>query len=57
MVNGDLTANLAGLEESKRSWASAKVEYLCIDFGSRFVTGVDNGLQTSNLRFGVNYHF
>lgn len=38
---------------------SAKVEYLYMDLGSRFytVTGGDNGLQASYLRFGVNYHF
>jgi|KBSMisStandDraft_5_1062788.scaffolds.fasta_scaffold137930_1 outer membrane immunogenic protein len=38
---------------------TAKVEYLYMDLGSRFysVTGVDNGLQSSYLRLGVNYHF
>lgn len=38
---------------------SVKVEYLYMDLGSRFytVTGTDNGLQASYLRFGVNYHF
>jgi outer membrane immunogenic protein len=38
---------------------SAKVEYLYMDLGSRFytLTGADNGLQASYLRFGVNYHF
>jgi outer membrane immunogenic protein len=38
---------------------SAKVEYLYMDLGSRAytITGVDNGLQSSYLRFGVNYHF
>ena len=38
---------------------SAKVEYLYMDLGSRFytLTGTDNGLQASYLRFGVNYHF
>jgi outer membrane immunogenic protein len=37
----------------------AKVEYLYMDLGSRSfsVTGTDNGLQSSYLRFGVNYHF
>jgi outer membrane immunogenic protein len=40
------------------SW-SAKVEYLYMDLGNRTysITGVDNGLQASMLRFGVNYHF
>lgn len=38
---------------------SAKVEYLYMDLGSRAftITGADNGLQSSYLRFGVNYHF
>ena len=38
---------------------SAKVEYLYMDLGSRVytITGADNGLQASYLRFGVNYHF
>jgi outer membrane immunogenic protein len=38
---------------------SVKVEYLYMDLGSRFytITGTDNGLQASYLRFGVNYHF
>ena len=38
---------------------SAKVEYLYMDLGNRFytLTGVDNGLQASYLRLGVNYHF
>ena len=40
------------------SW-SAKVEYLYMDLGSRAytITGGDNGLQSSYLRLGVNYHF
>jgi outer membrane immunogenic protein len=38
---------------------SAKVEYLYADLGSRAysITGVDNGFETSLLRFGINYHF
>jgi outer membrane immunogenic protein len=38
---------------------SAKVEYLYMDLASRAfsITGVNNGLQSSYLRFGVNYHF
>ena len=38
---------------------SAKVEYLYADLGSRSfsITGADNGLSTSLLRVGVNYHF
>jgi outer membrane immunogenic protein len=37
---------------------SAKVEYLYMDLGNRSfsLTGVDNGLQASYLRLGVNYH-
>jgi len=38
---------------------SAKVEYLYMDLGDRHftVTGLDNGLQASLLRLGLNYHF
>ena len=38
---------------------SAKVEYLYMDLGSRSysITGTDNGLQSSVLRLGLNYHF
>ena len=38
---------------------SAKVEYLYMDLASRTfsITGVDNGLHSSYLRLGVNYHF
>jgi outer membrane immunogenic protein len=38
---------------------SAKVEYLYMDLNDRgfTVTGVNNGLQSSFLRLGVNYHF
>jgi outer membrane immunogenic protein len=38
---------------------SAKVEYLYMDLGNRAysITGVDNGLQASYLRLGINYHF
>ena len=74
LAYGNLTANLAGLEESKTlvGWTgglgmevgftpnwTAKVEYLYMDLGSRSfsVTGTENGLQSSYLRFGVNYHF
>jgi outer membrane immunogenic protein len=41
-----------------QNW-SAKVEYLYMDLGDRSytITGMDNGLQASMLRFGVNYHF
>ena len=38
---------------------SAKVEYLYMELGDRAfsITGMDNGLQSSIFRFGVNYHF
>jgi outer membrane immunogenic protein len=38
---------------------SAKVEYLYADLGNLAysVTGMNNGLETSIVRFGVNYHF
>ena len=38
---------------------SAKVEYLYSDLGDRAfsITGASNGLQSSYLRFGLNYHF
>ena len=38
---------------------SAKVEYLYMDLNNRFysITGVNNGLESNMLRFGVNYHF
>jgi outer membrane immunogenic protein len=38
---------------------SAKIEYLYMDLGSRAysITGVDNGLQSNMVRFGLNYHF
>jgi outer membrane immunogenic protein len=49
----------AGLEVGFAPNWSAKVEYLYMDLGSRAytLTGVDNGLQASYLRLGVNYHF
>jgi len=52
------TAGL-GLEYGFTPNWSAKVEYLYMDLGSSTytITGVDNGLQASYLRFGLNYHF
>jgi outer membrane immunogenic protein len=49
----------AGLEFGFAPNWSAKVEYLYMDLGSRAytITGVNNGLQASYLRLGVNYHF
>jgi outer membrane immunogenic protein len=41
-----------------RNW-SAKAEYLFVDLNDEgyIITGVNNGLESSLLRFGVNYHF
>ena len=38
---------------------SAKAEYLYMDLGNRYytTTAANNGLQTSLIRFGINYHF
>lgn len=49
----------AGMEVGLAPNWSAKVEYLYMDLGNRFysITGVENGLQSSVLRLGVNYHF
>ncbi|MFN3657428.1 MAG: outer membrane protein [Pseudolabrys sp.] len=48
-----------GMEVGVNTNWSAKVEYLYMDLGSRSysITGTDNGLSASVLRFGVNYHF
>jgi len=48
-----------GMEVGMTPNWSARVEYLYFDLGSRTysITGVDNGMQASMLRFGVNYHF
>jgi outer membrane immunogenic protein len=52
------TAGL-GMEVGFTPRWSAKVEYLYMDLGDRTysVTGVNNGFETSMLRFGVNYRF
>jgi outer membrane immunogenic protein len=49
----------AGIEYGFTQNWSAKLEYLYMDLGSRAysITGVDNGLHSSFLRLGVNYHF
>lgn len=49
----------AGVEVAlMRNW-SAKAEYLYVDLGERAysLTGTRNGLESSLLRFGVNYRF
>jgi outer membrane immunogenic protein len=48
-----------GLEVGLTPNWSVKAEYIYMDLGHRAysITGVDNGLQSSILRFGVNYHF
>ena len=49
----------AGMEVGFTPNWSARVEYLYTDLGSRSfaLTGNDDGLRASYLRFGVNYHF
>jgi outer membrane immunogenic protein len=49
----------AGIEYGFTQNWSAKLEYLYMDLASRTysITGVDNGLHSSFLRLGVNYHF
>lgn len=49
----------AGIEYGFAQNWSAKLEYLYMDLASRTysITGVDNGLHSSFLRLGVNYHF
>jgi len=49
----------AGIEYGFTQNWSAKLEYLYMDLASRSfsITGADNGLHSSFLRLGVNYHF
>ena len=49
----------AGIEYGFTQNWSVKLEYLYMDLASRTysITGVDNGLHSSFLRLGVNYHF
>lgn len=49
----------AGMEVGLTPNWTAKVEYLWLDYADRFysATGQENGLETSLLRFGVNYRF
>jgi outer membrane immunogenic protein len=49
----------AGIEYGFTQNWSAKLEYLYMDLGSRTysITGAVNGLHSSFLRLGVNYHF
>lgn len=50
----------AGMEVGFTPNWSARVEYLWLDYADRnfaTVTGTENGLETSLLRFGVNYRF
>jgi outer membrane immunogenic protein len=48
-----------GLEVALMGNWSARAEYLYIDLGSRpySLTGARHGIDSSLLRFGVNYHF
>ncbi|MDP2297234.1 MAG: porin family protein [Pseudolabrys sp.] len=52
------TAGL-GVEVGLNQQWSAKLEYLYADLSNRAysITGTENGLSTSILRVGVNYHF
>jgi outer membrane immunogenic protein len=49
----------AGVEAGFAANLSAKVEYLFVDLASNTyaLTGTSNGLSTSLVRMGVNYHF
>ncbi len=49
----------AGMEVGFTPNWSAKVEYLYMNLGNTnyFLTGLNHGLQSNVLRFGVNYHF
>jgi len=49
----------AGIEMGFSPNWSAKIEYLYMDLASRSysITGTDNGLTSSVIRVGVNYHF
>jgi outer membrane immunogenic protein len=49
----------AGVEMGFAPNWSAKIEYLYMDLASRSysITGTDNGLSSSVVRVGVNYHF
>jgi len=48
-----------GMEVGFNPHWSAKAEYLYMDLGDRAytITGVNNGLTSNMLRFGINYHF
>jgi outer membrane immunogenic protein len=48
-----------GLEVALMGNWSARAEYLYVDLGERSyaLTGVDHGIASSVLRFGVNYRF
>jgi outer membrane immunogenic protein len=49
----------AGVEVGLNPAWSVRAEYLYVDLSDRAytITGVKNGLESSLLRFGVNYHF
>jgi len=49
----------AGIEVALTGNWSAKAEYLYVDLNDRSfnLTGVDHGIESSLLRFGVNYRF
>jgi outer membrane immunogenic protein len=49
----------AGMEVGLTPKWSAKMEYLYMDLSDRAytITGVNNGLTSNMMRFGINYHF
>lgn len=57
-VHAGWTAGIGAELAINKTW-SAKAEYLYVDLTDRAysITGVQNGLESNYLRFGVNYHF
>lgn len=57
-VHGGWTVG-AGMEVALTGNWTARAEYLYVDLGNRVysLTGTSNGLESSVLRFGVNYRF
>ena len=49
----------AGIEGQLVGNWTGKLEYLYMDLSNRAysITGVNNGLESNILRFGINYHF
>jgi outer membrane immunogenic protein len=57
-THGGWTAG-GGVEVGLNQAWSAKAEYLYVDLNNRLysITGVQNGIWSNVVRFGVNYHF